>query len=291
MSAEARGRGWVSVVVSREVTIDGRPASVWLGGQGEPLLLVHGAWGGAAMHWAPVWARLAECFRVIAPDLPGLTEGTARGPGTLEAYRRWLERLLDAVGVSSAWCVGNSFGAALAWRLASQVPARCRGLVLVNGAPPPAIPVSIRRLFALPPWRQLMMAMLRWNAFSRSTLSRAFADPRRAPAELTRILIQRDPPQLEVVRDVILGEDPPLPPPRVRMLLLWGEADRLMGGGPGAASRLHRSLPGSRLTFLPAAGHLPQVERPEAFVGALVSFLASRPSTSQKEAEETHGGW
>jgi len=263
--------------------VEGRPAKVWSGGQGEPLLLVHGAWGGAAMHWAPVWERLAEQFRVVAPDLPGLTEGTSRGPSTWREYGFWLERLLDAVGVSSAWCVGNSFGAALAWRFASQAPARCRGLVLVDGTPPPPVPVALRRLLRLPPLRRLMMAMLRWNGFSRSTLDRAFADPHRAPGELKRILTQPHPPQLEVVRDIILGEDPSLPPPRTRLLLLWGQADRLMGAGPNAAWRLHRSLPGSQLTFISAAGHLPQVERPDAFVDALVAFLTSRPSPDAQE--------
>jgi 2-hydroxy-6-oxonona-2,4-dienedioate hydrolase len=127
------------------------------------------------------------------------------------------------------------------------------------------------------------MAMFRWNGFSRSTLERAFADPHRAPVELGRILNQPRPPQLEVVRDVIFGEDPPLPPPRTQLLLLWGEADRLMGAGPNAAKRLHRSLPGSQLTFIPAAGHLPQVERPDAFVDALVAFLTSRPPTAAPE--------
>ena len=266
----------MGVVASLEVMIDGQPASVWLGGRGEALLLVHGAWGGAVMHWAPVWDRLAERFQVVAPDLPGLTEGAAPGPRSLQGYGRWLEGLLGQVGVSSAWCVGNSFGAALAWRFASQAPACCRGLVLVNGAPPPPIPVPIRRLFGLLPLRHLLTAMLRWNAFSRTTIDRAFADPNRAPDRLRRVVAQRQPPQLEVVRDVILGGDPPVPPPQVPLLLLWGGADRLMGSGAAAARRLHRSLPGSHLTLIPAAGHLPQLERPEKFVEELVSFLTSR---------------
>jgi pimeloyl-ACP methyl ester carboxylesterase len=271
----------MTTVVSRQVMIEGRPASVWLGGQGEPLLLVHGAWGGAALHWAPVWDRLAERFQIVAPDLPGLTEGTAEGPRSFQGFGGWLERLLDTQEISSAWCVGNSFGAALVWRFASQAPARCRGLVLVNGAPPPTVPAPIRRLLALPPLRQLLTAMLRWNAFSRTTIPRAFVDPRRAPAELTRVLARRNPPQLQLTRDVILGDDPRVPPPRGPLLLLWGGGDRLMGGGPGAARRLHRSLPGSQLTFISAAGHLPQVERPEGFVEALATFLTSRPPTER----------
>jgi 2-hydroxy-6-oxonona-2,4-dienedioate hydrolase len=266
------------MVTAHEVMVQGRPVTVWLGGKGEPLLLLHGAWGGAAIHWAPVWDRLAERFRVIAPDLPGLTEGSERGPRTFPEYARWLEQLLDTVGISDAWCVGNSFGAALAWRFASLASARCRGLVLVNGTPPPMMPTLVRRLFALPPLRQLLTAVLRWNAFSPSTLDRAFADPHRAPADLRRTVLQASPPQLALVRDVVLSDDPTSSPPRVRALLVWGEADRLMGGGIGGAEKLHRTLPGSQLAVIPAAGHLPQVERPDAFVDALLSFIGSQPS-------------
>ena len=43
------------------------PATVWTGGSGEPLLLVHGGWRGAEMHWQRVWERLGESYRVIAP--------------------------------------------------------------------------------------------------------------------------------------------------------------------------------------------------------------------------------
>ena len=42
------------MVTAHEVVVQGRPVTVWLGGKGEPLLLLHGAWGGAAIHWAPV---------------------------------------------------------------------------------------------------------------------------------------------------------------------------------------------------------------------------------------------
>ena len=84
----------MSTVSLREIAIDGRPASVHVGGQGEPLLLVHGGWGGASMHWAPVWDQLAErpdaaagrarrsglCCR---PPPPG-----GRMSGAMEPHRR-----------------------------------------------------------------------------------------------------------------------------------------------------------------------------------------------------------
>jgi pimeloyl-ACP methyl ester carboxylesterase len=52
-----------------EVSVDGRPTVVWTGGVGDALLLLHGAWAGAEVHWAGVWDRLAADHRVVAPDV------------------------------------------------------------------------------------------------------------------------------------------------------------------------------------------------------------------------------
>ena len=40
------------------------------GGDGPPIVLLHGP-GGNAAHWARVIGELAATHRVIAPDLPG----------------------------------------------------------------------------------------------------------------------------------------------------------------------------------------------------------------------------
>src|SRR5512137_1502569 len=102
----------------REVEVGGRPSKAWIGGEGEPLVLVHGGWGGAEMHWAPVWERLAECYRVIAPALPGVGDRAVPGLFSFDAYAGWLVQILDSLRVQNAWCVGNSFGAAVVWELA-----------------------------------------------------------------------------------------------------------------------------------------------------------------------------
>ena len=266
------------VVTSTSIEIEGGPVIVWQGGSGTAVLLMHGAWGGALMHWAPVWTRLAERFRVVAPDLPGLADPGQYGPRTFGDYARWLERLLNAVGIQRAWVVGNSFGAAVAWQFASQFPTRLLGLVLVNGGPAPNLPAPVRRLFAMAPMRQLITAVFRWNAYSRSTLKRAFADPGRAPHQLVDTVTHPSPPQLERVREAVLGDGETYPRPQVPILLLWGEKDRLLGSNAAAARRLRRTLgEESQLTFIAEAGHMPQVEHPEQFVRALLRFIDHPP--------------
>ena len=53
-----------------------------------------------------------------------------------------------------------------------------------------------------------------------------------------------------------------------------------LGTSQRAARRIHASWPGSELTFVRHAGHMPQVEDPVAFVDALVSFVEEKPTAS-----------
>jgi 3-oxoadipate enol-lactonase len=57
----------------------------------------------------------------------------------------------------------------------------------------------------------------------------------------------------------------------VPTLILVGEQDAVTP--PAAAERLAASIRGSELVRIPEAGHLPNLERPETFNEAVVSFL------------------
>ena len=256
-----------------ELAVDGRAAHVWSGGQGPPLLLLHGAWGGAEMHWAPVWDTLATKCRVIAPDFPGLAYESSWVPASFDEAAGWVEGVLDASASSAAWIVGNSFGAAIASRVASLSPERCLGLVLVDGAPAPSLPAFARSLMRRWPLRQLMEGILRRSAYGPSTLPRAFADPRRAPQEIRDLLAQRCPRQVVLTTAIVLGDNAPVAPPQGPTLVLWGAQDRLRGSTVKTARRLQSSLSEAQVVVIPDAGHLPQVEQPDRFCHALLNFV------------------
>lgn len=258
------------------VTVEGRPARVFLGGEGEPLLLIHGGWGGARVHWGTIWERLAGSFRIIAPDLPGIGRSDQPGLGPIGAYARWLDALLGALDVPSAWCVGNSFGASVACRVASDYPARCRGLVLVNGIPLPRSPRALRWLGERRLGQRLVRAVQKRVAYSPSALERAFVHSANVPVEVRSLVRSKSPPQLDAFVDILARGGSP-PPLDFHPLLLWGEDDRLPGTSARAARKLQAKWPGARLSFVSGAGHLPQVENPDAFVAALASFVAEPP--------------
>ena len=262
-------------VAERVVTVEGSAARVFVGGHGPPLLLVHGAWGGAALHFQPVWDRLADRFRVIAPDLPGFGDLRRAPLASVDGYARWLTALLGVLDVPAAWLAGSSFGASIAARLAADRPDLCAGLVLVNGAPLAPTSRPLKWVGERSMGRGLLRGRLRKDAFGPRTLDRAFADPGRAPADLARLFAQPAPAALDALVDVLIEGGAPAHYP-VAPLILWGEDDRLPGTELSAARKLAASWPGATLVRLARAGHLPQLEQPAAFVEAIDAFVASQ---------------
>ena len=102
---------------------------VFEGGEGRPLLLVHG-YGGAAWNFEPM-APLLEGRRLIVPDLPG-HGGSSPLPAapTLAGFADVLAGLLD----EPADVLGHSLGGVVALRLAERHPHLVRRLVLAAAA-------------------------------------------------------------------------------------------------------------------------------------------------------------
>lgn len=254
------------------VEVGSQPAKVWIGGNGQVLLLVHGAWGGAKMHWERVWEALAQRYRVIAPELPGIGDPESAGLASFDAYADWLTELLAALAVERVWLVGNSLGAAVVWQLAARLGRRCRGVVMVNGVPPIELPAALRGLARIGALAPLLRALYRKLNFSPAVLSRAFADPARAPAELVRVLADPPPAHLDLLVRVVCARVRAAPPPAAPVLLAWGDLDRLAG-----TSRLRKraaAISGNRLVQFPSAGHCPQLESPTEFAEAIASFVS-----------------
>ena len=106
----------------------------------ETVLLIHGLIHGSGpgvtsyANWRLVMPALATKFRVIAPDMVGF--GFSERPENVD-YRvqTWADQvigLMDALGIEKTSLVGNSFGGALALRIAIQHPERIDKLVLMG---------------------------------------------------------------------------------------------------------------------------------------------------------------
>ncbi|HEX3807348.1 MAG TPA: alpha/beta fold hydrolase [Gaiellaceae bacterium] len=108
--------------------VRGARLRVFEGGEGPPLLLLHG-FGGAAWNWTEV-APLLAGRRLLIPDLPGHGASGPLAAPSLAGFADAVAGLLD----EPAGVVGHSLGGVVALRLAERHPALVRGLVLAAPA-------------------------------------------------------------------------------------------------------------------------------------------------------------
>jgi pimeloyl-ACP methyl ester carboxylesterase len=114
-------------------------------GNGEPVLVVHGAEGGFDQALDMAGPLLQRGFRLIAPSRFGyLRSASPRAQGTPEIQADAYAELLDRLGISKISAAAVSAGAWSALQFAIRHPQRCRGLVLLVPANylPPNVPIQ-----------------------------------------------------------------------------------------------------------------------------------------------------
>src|SRR6266511_3907658 len=105
-------------VTERRLDLAGVSTAVLEGGDGPPVVLLHGQGGWAGM-WLPVAADLVRTHRVVAPDLPGLgASEVPDGPPDAARVLAWLGELIQRTCPSPPTLVGASLGASIGARFA-----------------------------------------------------------------------------------------------------------------------------------------------------------------------------
>jgi pimeloyl-ACP methyl ester carboxylesterase len=261
----------------RQRQVDGIATSVLEGGDGPPLVLLHGGIQAGGVIWWRVLPRLATTYRVVVPDLPGLGESAPAARLDTRTFAAWLEALIQASCDEPPVLVAHSAPGALAARFAIQRGAGLRRLVLVDAAglapfrPSPGVLVALGRSVLRPSigsFQGLMGRVMhdldrvrqqegqQWQALAGYAVSRA-----------TRPSAKR------AMRQVARGGTRAIPHPELGRIavptaLLWGRRDRLV---PLAIAQTASARFGWPLQVIDDAGHLPHVEQPDAFLDALAA--------------------
>ena len=106
----------------------------FVGGEGPPVVLVHGL-GGMASNWRLVAPALAAGRRVLVPELPG-HGGSDRLPGaqSIDPFADAMLAVAEAESALPAPWVGHSLGGLVALRAAVTRPDAVSGIVLAAAA-------------------------------------------------------------------------------------------------------------------------------------------------------------
>jgi pimeloyl-ACP methyl ester carboxylesterase len=249
-------------------------------GTGRPLVLLH-AFPLARGMWRPQVAAFAPAYRVLAPDLRGFGGTTPfDGSPSVDQMADDVAELLDAVAIAGPVVLGGlSMGGYVALAFVRRHAGRLRGLILADTR-------------ADADSREGKANRDRLIVFARShpvgdvvgeVLPKLLGDTTRA----------RRPEVVEEVRRMasvqsaegIIGalqalRDRPNSTPllagiRVPTLVLVGSEDVLTP--PAVAQAMAAAIPDARLARIEWAGHLANLEQPEAFNVALRSYLGGLP--------------
>ncbi|MGH2555893.1 MAG: alpha/beta fold hydrolase [Actinomycetota bacterium] len=277
---ELRRRLLVGIpVTERRLELAGVSTALLEGGDGPPMVLMHGGIETGGVYWAPVISRLAESYRLVIPDVPGLGESEPVARLDAEAFAEWFAALLRLTCEEKPILIAHSLNGGLTARFATQNGDLLRGLVLY-GAPaighyrmPLGLMVTAIR-FDLKPsernnarfadWAFLDPARTRgrdpdwYDAFMAYGLSRG------AVTHVKRTIRQL----VKVGSKQITDAD--LQGIGVPVALIWGKRDRMV---PLRIAELAGSRFGWPLHVIDDVGHVPHIEQPEAFLDALRAAL------------------
>jgi pimeloyl-ACP methyl ester carboxylesterase len=273
----------------RFVTVDGRKVNVVEIGAGErTMVFVHGL-AGSWQNWLENLPHfVAAGYRVVAFDLPGFGDSEMpRDKISIPGYGRFVDALLDRLGVGPAIVVGNSMGGFIGTELAIQFPERVDRLVLVSAAGLTVEYQAHDRILGVLRYTQRLLTA--WGGFI-GARSQAIAGRSRTRRMLMRLVVH-DPERLPapLVSEQLRGAGRPgfidaldaltHYPIRERLggigcptLIVWGTEDRLVPVRD--ADEFERLIPGARKVVWPETGHLAMLERPDAFNALLERFAA-----------------
>ena len=258
-------------------------------GDGKPVVLIHGL----SCHvedWLPNFNALAEHHRVYALDLPGhgRTDKPARATYGATYLTEFVRDFMVALQIPRAHVVGHSMGGAVATRLAFTHGELVDRLVLVAPAGlGPQVHLSLR-LASVPLLGERLMRLSRSGiaSFARMTVY--------DPLVIIEEKIDCDyelaaqPGALEAVLRTarsglnLLGQKKSLwgvntgrlPYITAPVLVIWGRQDPIL---PVAHAEVAaQALPNARVQILDACGHVPMLEKTDAFNALLLDFFQEK---------------
>ncbi len=288
----------------REAGFEGR--SVWIDdaklgcrtyaitrGEGPtPTVLIHGGIADAS-----VWYRLAGLLEgpVVIVDRPGhgLTTGIDyTGRDYQQHAADWVKGVVDDLGAERVNLVGNSMGGYFSVAFALAHPSRVNRLVLA-GAPAGAdrpLPLFLR-MWGRPVVGALISAMMKRTTKPEQLRERVFTSmcshPERISTEalLVKIAAATRPDWHITMRSMVravsdIGGWRPALSIREAMttlamptLFAWGDKDSF--APPSSGQELAARMPDARVDVLEDAGHLPQLDQPEALARSITQFLTT----------------
>lgn len=262
----------------KEITLAGGLRYVYLeGGQGAPLLLLHG-FGANKDNFTRVAKYLTPHFRVIIPDHAGFGE-SAKPPQADYGPRAQAERLRTfarALGVSKLHLGGNSMGGHIALTYAALYPNEVESLWLLSAAGVWSAPPSELRKRMTDTGENPLLVQDE-DDFAQ-LVAMVTAKPLMIPRPFLDVVAQERIKNYALEERVFKQLAADSVEERIRglavpTLIVWGQQDRVLH--PGTAGILQMLLIKSEVVMMQGVGHVPMLEQPERSALDYLRFRAT----------------
>ena len=249
--------------------LNGFPCRIWHAGSGPKLGFLAGF--GGLPRWIPFLDVLAKERTVIVPSLPGFPGGD-RGHTMLDNHLDWvlaIRHLIEAAGLDGADLAASTVGASFAAEIAAIWPAAVGQLALIApwGLFDEKEPMT-------DPWAQrapdvpglLCADPEKWNALKTEPEG---ANSPEWPIEQVRANEAAARAFWPLGNTKLARRLPLIAAPT---LLIWGAQDRVLPRS--YADRFAKAIKGrSEIRIIPDAGHLAEIDQPEAVAAAILGWL------------------
>jgi 3-oxoadipate enol-lactonase len=256
-----------------KVRANGLSLEVQMKGQAGPWVILSHSLATNLSMWEEQTAILSRDFRVVLYDTRGHGgSDVPSGPYHMRDLIDDVVGLMDALSIARAHFVGLSLGGATGIGLAIAHPERLSSVAICDARAD--APASFRVA-----WEERIRTVQEQGmvALAEPTLQRWFthASYTERPALIgkVRAMIGSTPPAgfIGCARALqTLDYDTQLQAITIPILLLVGAEDSVF---PELNRGMLARIPSARLVSIPAAGHLSNLEQPDAFLAALLDFL------------------
>lgn len=246
-------------------------------GAGAPLVLLHGFPLNRAM-WRAQVTGLRDRFTVITPDFRGFGDSAIpTDPMSVDAYAQDVLALLDTLGYPRFALGGLSMGGYVAFRVMALAADRVSALLIADSRAEPDTEEGRQRRHAAIARIEKEGPAGYLEEFAGLLVGTTTKAQRPGIVQALREIIGTPPARSLTAALSAMASRPDSRPLlgeiKVPVLVIVGEEDTLTP--PEAAEAMVAGLPNARLVRMPAAGHMSNLEAPEAFTRAVGEFLTA----------------
>jgi abhydrolase domain-containing protein 6 len=257
---------------SKMLSVGNQTVAYLQAGSGPALVIIHGI-GGHKEDWQSIIDAMADSHTVYAIDMIGFGGSSKTAPTiTIADQADAVVALLDAEMIAKADLIGNSVGGWVAATVAANHPDRTERLVLVD-------PAGFAAMFEGPSPVNFYPTTVEdmQNTLSFVLHSDWAHTPEFATKALDALNASGDAATAERVFAGLFTStrlEELMPLISAPTLVVWGAEDRLFP--PALADMVAGSIAGAEKVLIPAAGHFPQIDNLDGFLGPVQAFLAQQ---------------